>query len=103
VADVLPSSVLPVDGTSPALAELPPAGIARLDVPAAEVEAEARRIWAERNLRVAALNAGMTADEYRKAGLLAEQHHQFLDLDADSSCPFEGACRYPYLSLGGQS
>jgi hypothetical protein len=37
------------------------------------------------------------------AGLLAEQRHQFLDLDADSSCPFEGASRYPYLTLGGQS
>lgn len=38
-----------------------------------------------------------------KAGQLLEQKHQFLDLDADSSCPIEGACRYPYLSLGGQS
>ncbi|MCX5584221.1 hypothetical protein [Streptomyces erythrochromogenes] len=37
-----------------------------------------------------------------KAGQLLEQKHQFLDLDADSSCPFEGASRYPYLTLGGQ-
>ncbi|MFC5883322.1 hypothetical protein, partial [Streptomyces virginiae] len=38
----------------------------------------------------------------KRAGALLEQRHQFLDLDADSSCPFEGACRYPYLTLGGQ-
>ncbi|MFD6113658.1 hypothetical protein ACFWG0_26595 [Streptomyces yangpuensis] len=37
-----------------------------------------------------------------KAGALLEQKHQFLDLDADSTCPFEGASRYPYLTLGGQ-
>jgi hypothetical protein len=89
------ADVLPVDTTSPA--------IARLDVPAAAVEAEARRLWAERNLRIAAREAGMTADEYRKAGLLAEQQHQLVDLDADASCPFEGACRYPYLTAGGTS
>jgi hypothetical protein len=33
-----------------------------------------------------------------REGLLAEQRHQLLDLDADSTCPFEGACRYPYLT-----
>lgn len=38
-----------------------------------------------------------------KAGELLEQRHQLLDLDADSTCPFEGACRYPYLKPGGQS
>lgn len=38
-----------------------------------------------------------------RAGQLLEQRHQLLDLDADSTCPIEGACRYPYLSLGGQS
>lgn len=87
------ADTLPVDTTSPAIAALTPP-IARLDVPAAEVEAEARRIWAERDLRVHALNAGMTADEYRRAGLLAEQHHQ---LD-DPAVPYS-----PYLQLGGQS
>jgi len=39
VADVLPSSVLPADTASPAIAELPPAGIAGLDVPLPVVEA----------------------------------------------------------------
>lgn len=38
-----------------------------------------------------------------KAGELLEQRHQLLDLDADSTCPFEGASRYPYLRTGGQS
>lgn len=95
------ADTLPVDTGSAAVSDLNP--IARPDVPAAEVDVEARRIWAERNLRIAARAAGMTADEYRRAGLLAEQAHALLDLDADSSCPIEGACRYPYLSLGGQS
>lgn len=88
------ADTFPVSTDSPALAAL---------TPAPAVESEARRLWAERNLRIAAREAGMTADEYRKAGQLAEQAHAFLDLDADSSCPIEGACRYPYLSLGGQS
>lgn len=44
----------------------------------------------------------ITMDEYRRYGQLAEQAHAFLDLDADSTCPFEGASRYPYLTLGGQ-
>lgn len=44
----------------------------------------------------------ITLDEYRMHGQLAEQAHAFLDLDADSVCPFEGASRYPYLTLGGQ-
>ncbi|MFD8144770.1 hypothetical protein [Streptomyces sp. NPDC059708] len=43
-----------------------------------------------------------TADQFR-AGELAEQRHQFLDLDADSVCPMAGACRYPYLTAGGAS
>lgn len=34
------------------------------------------------------------------AGELAEQRHQFLDLDADSVCPFDGASPYPYLPGG---
>ncbi|MGW7329683.1 hypothetical protein ACWGIU_14035 [Streptomyces sp. NPDC054840] len=38
-----------------------------------------------------------------KAGELLEQRHQFLDLDADSTCPFTGATTYPYLRAGGQS
>jgi hypothetical protein len=82
-----------------ARAELVP--IARLDVPVAEVEAEARRLWAERDLRVHAFNAGMTSDEYRLAGLLAEQRHQLYDLDADSAYTIPGACRYPCPNAGG--
>lgn len=61
--------------------------IARLDVTEADL--------------IIALKA--TAARREREGLLAEQRHQLLDLDADSSCPIEGACRYPYLSLGGQS
>ncbi|MCY0960810.1 hypothetical protein [Streptomyces sp. H27-H5] len=37
-------------------------------------------------------------------GALAEQRHQFLDLDVDSTAPIPGACLYPYLRtapLGG--
>ncbi|MFJ3878007.1 hypothetical protein ACIPW5_11160 [Streptomyces sp. NPDC090077] len=89
------ADLLPADTTSPRLAGLPP--VTALDVPAAVVEAEARRLQAEHNLRKAALAAGMTANEYRKAGLLAEQRHQYLDLDVDSTWP----C--PYLPAGGQS
>ncbi|MFZ3473158.1 hypothetical protein ACODT3_10510 [Streptomyces sp. 4.24] len=96
------ADLLPVDTTSSAIASLTPS-IARLDVPAAAVEAEARRMWAERNLRVAALNAGVSADEYRRAGELLEQRHQFLDLDADSAYTIPGAVYGSYLQLGGQS
>lgn len=88
------ADLLPVDTTSPAIANLAPSS--KPDT------AAARTLWAERDLRVHALNAGMTADEYRKAGLLAEQWHQVYDLDADS-IPFPGAVYDSYLQLGGQS
>ncbi len=61
--------------------------IARLDVTEAVLIADLKAIAARREM----------------AGLLAEQRHQLLDLDIDSTCPFEGACRYPYLTAGGQS
>lgn len=61
--------------------------IARLDVPEAVLIADLKAIAARRE----------------REGLLAEQRHQLLDLDADSTCPMPGACRYPYLTLGGQS
>lgn len=48
----------------------PPTSTSRMDVPAAQVAAE-----------FAALKAKRTTD-----GLLAEQRHQYLDLDADSVC-----------------
>jgi hypothetical protein len=43
------------------------------------------------------------ASDRLHAGELAEQRHQLLDLDADSTCPLAGACRYPYLTLGGSA
>lgn len=61
--------------------------IARLDVPLAELHAELQSLRKHR----------------LREGLLAEQRHQLYDLDADSCCPIEGACSYPYLRTGGQS
>ncbi|MEW2415351.1 hypothetical protein AB0953_16770 [Streptomyces sp. NPDC046866] len=61
--------------------------IARLDVPADEL--------------MRALKAKAVREFH--AGELAEQRHQFLDLDADSSCPVAGAAPYPYLPAGGAS
>lgn len=82
------ADLLPIDTGSPALAELlPDAGITRLDVKTTDLIADLKAIAARRE----------------REGLLAEQRHQLFDLDADSSCPFEGACRYPYLNAGGQS
>jgi hypothetical protein len=66
---------------------VPTPDIARLDVAEAVLIADLKAIAARRE----------------REGLLAEQRHQLLDLDADSTCPFEGACRYPYLTAGGQS
>ncbi|MFF5778108.1 hypothetical protein ACFY7Y_14305 [Streptomyces virginiae] len=68
------------------MADLLPA-IAGLDVSEAVLIADLKAIAARRE----------------REGLLAEQRHQLLDLDADSTCPFEGACRYPYPTPGGQS
>lgn len=61
--------------------------IARLDVTEATLIAELKAVAARRE----------------RAGLLAEQRHQLLDLDADSTCPITGATLYPYLRAGGQS
>ncbi|MEU0665703.1 hypothetical protein ABZ508_26455 [Streptomyces lavendulocolor] len=52
------------------------ADLARVDVPAAEVAAE-----------FVVLKAKRTTD-----GLLLEQRHQFLDLDADSQFTVPGSC-----------
>ncbi|MFB8393714.1 hypothetical protein [Streptomyces yangpuensis] len=73
------ADTFPVSTDSPALAAHAPAPLDRVD-------ADLQSLAARREM----------------AGLLAEQRHQFLDLDADSTCPFEGASRYPYLTLGGQ-
>ena len=59
----------------------PPATIADLDVKRQELEAEAAQLWAERDRRIA----------FRR-GQLAEQRHQFLDLDADSVIRPAGFC-----------
>ncbi|MFD3802594.1 hypothetical protein ACFWTC_02970 [Streptomyces sp. NPDC058619] len=48
--------------------------------------------------------AGQAAPVAPCLGELAEQRHQFYDLDADSTAPMPGACLYPYLRtapLGG--
>lgn len=69
--------------------------IERLDVTAAQVEAEADRLWAERDRRVADLNARKLEQQIaeiranaRKAcpdadGAHWEQWHAFLDIDPD--------------------
>lgn len=65
--------------------------IARLDVDHRIVEAEILR-----DLKAA------TKRREREA-LLAEQRHQYLDLDDDSTAVVPGACHYSYLRTGGQS
>ncbi|MGW6872846.1 hypothetical protein ACWGHA_10985 [Streptomyces xanthophaeus] len=66
---------------------VPTPDIARLDVTEAVLIVELKALAARRE----------------REGLLAEQRHQLYDLDSDSTCPFEGASRYPYLRTGGQS
>lgn len=107
------ADTLPVDTGSAAVAGLNP--IARLDVSLPQLVAElrtpytpspeelARQAAAAAHLAQVAAEAGLTPEEYAKAGVHATEEHWLLDLDADSVCPIEGACRYPYLSLGGQS
>lgn len=63
----------------------------------------ARQAIAAEHLAQVAAAKGLTPEEYAKTGGKAERRHEVLDLDVDSTCPIEGACRYPYLSLGGQS
>ncbi|MFE9844759.1 hypothetical protein [Streptomyces goshikiensis] len=60
--------------------------IARLDVTTADLIIDLKAAAARRE----------------RAGLLAEQRHQFLDCDVDSVCPYTGATLYPYLRTGGQ-
>ncbi|MFE0088823.1 hypothetical protein [Streptomyces sp. NPDC059016] len=52
------------------------ADLARVDVPAAKVAADAKAL----------------ADKRTRDGLLAEQRHQYLDLDADSAFTVPGSC-----------
>lgn len=63
----------------------------------------ARQAAAAEHLAQVAAEAGLTPEDVLKAGTEAERRHEVLDLDADSTCPIEGACRYPYLTSGGQS
>ncbi|MFE2140254.1 hypothetical protein ACFXA3_00545 [Streptomyces sp. NPDC059456] len=99
MADLLPAAVLPIDTVSPARVELVPTVPRYTPSP----EELARQAAAAEHLAQMAASAGMTPEEYAKSGGKADRRHDVLDLDADSSCPFEGACRYPYLTLGGQS
>lgn len=71
---------------------LPVSGIARLDVPLAQLEADLQEMLRLKREAAARL----------RAGELAEQHHQMFDLDADS-VPFPGSAYDSYLQLGGQS
>lgn len=89
--------------------------IARLDVPLPELVASlrppytpspeelARRAAAAEHLAQLAAEAGLSPEEYAKAGGHATDEHWLLDLDVDSVCPFTGATTYPYLRAGGQS
>jgi hypothetical protein len=63
----------------------------------------ARQAAAAEHLAQVAAKAGLTPEDVLKAGTEAERRHEVLDLDADAACPFEGACRYPYLTAGGPS
>jgi hypothetical protein len=63
----------------------------------------ARRAAAAERLAQEAAEKGLSAEEYAKTGGHATDVHWLSDLDADSVCPLEGACRYPYLNAGGQS
>ncbi|KOU17062.1 hypothetical protein [Streptomyces sp. WM6349] len=91
------ADTFPVSTDSPALAALAPS---RRYTPSPEELA--RQAAAAEHLAQVAAKAGLTPEDILRAGTEAERRHEVLDLDADSTCPFEGACRYPYLTLGGQ-
>ncbi|MEU8840003.1 hypothetical protein AB0D97_12850 [Streptomyces roseus] len=74
------ADTLPIDTGSPARAALAPAGIASLDVPLAQLDADLKVIAARREM----------------AGLLAEQRHQL----NDPAVP--PLLIRPYLNTGGQ-
>jgi hypothetical protein len=93
------ADTLPIDTTSMAQAELTPAAAPYIPSP----EELTRRAAAAEHLAQLAAAAGLSPEEYAKTWGRATERHQFLDLDADSVCPLEGACRYPYLNAGGQS
>jgi cytochrome c5 len=80
--------------------ELTPPTVRRYTPSAQEM---ARQAAAAEHLAQVAAGLGLSPEEYAKSGGKAERRHDVLDLDADSTCPFEGACRYPYLTAGGQS
>jgi hypothetical protein len=63
----------------------------------------ARRAVAADRLAQEAAEKGLSAEQYAKTGGHATDVHWLSDLDADSTCPLDGACRYPYLTAGGQS
>ncbi|MFD6180122.1 hypothetical protein [Streptomyces goshikiensis] len=93
------ADTLPIDTTSPARAALtyPPAP--RYTPSAQEL---ARLAAANERLIQRAAGRGLSPEEYAEAGVHATDEHWLRDLDDDAACPFEGACRYPYLNAGGQ-
>lgn len=94
------ADTLPIDTGSPARAELLPPAARKYTPSAAEL---ARQATAAEHLRQVAAKQGLSPEEYVKTWGHATEEHWLLDLDADSTCPFEGACRYPYLTAGGTS
>jgi len=94
------ADTLPIDTASLARAELPRPTIHRYTPSPEEL---ARQAAAAERLAQSAAQRGLSPDDYAKAGSKATQKHWLRDLDADSACPFEGACCYPYLRAGGQS
>lgn len=94
------ADTLPIDTASPARAELTRPTVRRYTPSAQEL---ARQAAAAEHLAQSAAQRGLSPDDYAKAGSKATQKHWLRDLDADSACPFEGACRYPCLPAGGAS
>jgi hypothetical protein len=90
------ADTLPIGSSSLARAELtPPAALSLPVLQETAEEREARYQRAEDHLAACAAEAGMTPDEYRRQGLLAEYAHLKCDADPDAyTKPF------PYLRKG---
>jgi hypothetical protein len=94
------ADTLPIDTASQSRAELTRPAVFRYTPSPEEL---ARQAAAAEHLAQLAAEAGLTPEEYAKAGVHATEEHWLLDLDADATCPFTGATTYPYLRAGGQS
>lgn len=112
------NDIMPATSGNPnptALAARTPSRFTDLDRPTLELEnsgreryrpsAEelARRELALQRLIEHAAERHLSPEEYMRAGGRSTEMHQLLDLDADSACPLDGACLYPYLTAGGRS